>query len=136
MSPDLETSLSSWLSATDIGWLELRGPGVHLCLRNDGGRVQSVPPGAAHPVAHEAVAVRAPSVGRFLHAHPLHDAPLAAPGQPVARGQAIGLLQIGALLLPVQAPCDGTVATHLAADGSTVGYGAALVELLPATTPH
>jgi acetyl-CoA carboxylase biotin carboxyl carrier protein len=129
MNPELASQLSAWLSATDIGLLELSGPGVHLCLRNEAGRVEAVPPGTAADAVHPKVAVRAESVGRFLHAHPLHEAPLAAPGTPVVRGQAIGLLQVGALLLPVSAPHDGTIATLVADDGSVVGYGALLAEL-------
>ena len=44
-------------------------------------------------------------------------------------GQAVGLLQIGPLLLPVTAPLAGVVAAVLAAEGHAVGYGTALVEL-------
>lgn len=133
MSPELVRQLGGWLSATDIGLLELRGPGVHLCLRNDGHQVEAVRPGDARMIARDAVPVRATSVGKFLHAHPLHDAPLAEPGQTVVRGQTIGLLQIGALLLPVQAPHDGVVAGHAAADGAVVGYGAPVVKLFAAS---
>ena len=132
MKPDLVQQLTEWLSATDIGWMELRGPGVQLCLRNDGRRVERVAPGSVTPVVRESMAVRAPSVGRFLHAHPARQAPLAVPGQPVTRGQTIGLLQVGVLLLPVQAPCDGTVAAHATADGVVIGYGATLMHLHPA----
>lgn len=134
MKPDLAHQLGEWLSATDIGRLELRGPGVHVRLRNQGGVVSAVRPGdETWLTAHEAVPVPAPSVGVFRRAHPLRDEPLAVPGQRVVRGQTIALLQVGALLLPVTAPQDGVVAGHAAADGAVVGYGAALVDLIPAT---
>ena len=125
--------LSGWLAATDIGFLELRGPDVHLCLRHDSTRVEVVPPGTRAIATPATVPVTSPSVGVFLHTHPLHDAPLAAPGQAVVAGQVIGLLQIGALLLPVIAPRDGIVARHAAAPGKVVGYGAHLADLVPSS---
>jgi acetyl-CoA carboxylase biotin carboxyl carrier protein len=70
-------------------------------------------------------------VGRFLHAHPLQDAPLALPGKRVRAGQALGLLQVGMLLIPVTAPRDGVVAAIVAADGALVGFGDRLVDLRP-----
>lgn len=128
--------LSAWLAATDIGLLELRGPEGHLCLRNDGARVevvQDAAPAAARTQLAEAPSrvATAASVGVFLHRHPLRDAPLAAPGAAVRAGQTLGLLQIGALLLPVAAPHDGIVAGTLVAHGTSVGYGTPLVELQP-----
>jgi acetyl-CoA carboxylase biotin carboxyl carrier protein len=84
------------------------------------------------PSAERPDAAQAPIAGRFLHAHPLHDAPLASPGKHVKAGQPVGLVQVGALLLPVSAPHDGVVALMLAADGSLVGYGDRVVELRPA----
>jgi biotin carboxyl carrier protein len=49
----------------------------------------------------------------------------------VRKGDAIGLLRIGALLLPVLAPHDCVIADHLAEDGVVVGYGAPLFRLRP-----
>ena len=74
----------------------------------------------------------ASSVGVFLHRHPLHplhSAALAEVGATVRCGQVVGLLQIGALLLPVTSPCAGVVTGLLVEHGATVGYGARLVEL-------
>jgi acetyl-CoA carboxylase biotin carboxyl carrier protein len=65
----------------------------------------------------------------FRHSHPLHTAPLVWPGADVRAGQPLGLLQIGALLLPVTAPKDATLVTMLIADGESVGYATALIEL-------
>jgi len=128
--------LSAWIAATDIGLLELRGPEGHLRLRHDGTRVEVVEDDA--PATQEVLRAEAPrvvatadSVGVFLHRHPLHEAPLARPGATVRAGQTLGLLQVGALLLPVPAPHDGRVAGTLVAHGTAVGYGTALVELQP-----
>jgi acetyl-CoA carboxylase biotin carboxyl carrier protein len=44
-------------------------------------------------------------------------------------GQVLGLLKIGALLLPVPAPRAGVVKTVLATEGSLVGFGDPLVAL-------
>lgn len=122
--------LSTWLEATDIEMLELLGPGERLCLRRNGTRVEIVPDGAPRTAAPRAV-VTAGSVGVFLHGHPLRGEALAPLGTLVRAGQAVGLLQIGSLLLPVAASQDGTVAAVLAEPGAAVGYGTPLIELQP-----
>lgn len=130
--------LLAWLAETDITLLELRGPGVHLCLSPH-------PHAQLHPHHDDAgidvlgtpsavaarMMVSAPSVGVFLHQHPLHEAPLAPPGARADAGQALGLLRIGSLLLPVCAPRAAMVATTLVAHGTLVGYGTPLIELEP-----
>jgi acetyl-CoA carboxylase biotin carboxyl carrier protein len=121
--------LSRWLALTDIDLLELRGPQEGLCLRRSGDRVELV---AQHDVQGQTASrtiATASSVGVFLHAHPLRAGPLAAPGTAVHAGQVLGLLQIGALLLPVTAPQDGVVARMQVEHGMAVGYGTPLVEL-------
>ena len=91
--------LCGLLAGTDIGLLELRGPGLELRLRRDAGGngALQAAPSAVEPVPARVAApppgltVRAPSVGVFLHSHPLHDAVLAAVGARVrAAGQAPG----------------------------------------------
>lgn len=136
MTIDHLQQLSAWLAATDIAMLELRGPSGHIRLRHDGARVELVED-AAPAVADETAAqlprltVAACSVGVFLHGHPLHTTPLVRNGTSVRAGQPLGLLQIGALLLPVTATQDATVIGTLVADGETVGFGTPLVELEP-----
>lgn len=130
MNETLVHQLSGWLAATDIAWLELRGPGVHLRLHNDGSTVVPVPNGADLEFdAAEDLPVQAHSVGHFLHAHPLQAAPLVAPGQAVTAGQPLGLLRIGALLLPVTAPRPGRFVGHAVPHGNAVGYGTVLMRL-------
>lgn len=126
MNADQIQQIAAWLAATDIGQLELCGPGQSLVLRNDGAAgvvVDTTAPPAT-------LTVTAPSLGVFLHRHPLREDLLAAPGTAVRAGQPIGLLQIGPLLLPVPAPADATVHELLAAHGTAVGYGTPLVALL------
>jgi acetyl-CoA carboxylase biotin carboxyl carrier protein len=109
---DLEQRLTEWLVGTGIGLLELRTPEHTIILR------------PAEPAP-----IRAPSLGVFLHGHPSTGTALARPGQAVRKGDAVGLLRIGALLLPVLAPRDGVIADHLAEDGVIVGYGSPLLRL-------
>jgi acetyl-CoA carboxylase biotin carboxyl carrier protein len=136
MQIDRVPQLSAWLAETDIVLLELRGPDLLLRLRHDGVDaivVQELTTPAAetaHPPSHS-LTVNAPSVGVFLHAHPLHPAALAPVGARVRAGEAVGLLQIGALLLPVPAPQAATVIGMRVAHGATVGYGTPLVDLDP-----
>lgn len=140
--------LEACLRGTGIALLEVQAPGVSLRLR----RVPGEPsPSAASPVRPPAAAeapeaaktaqaspapaaeamcqVRAGSVGWLRLSHPLRTQALVQPGQQVRRGQALALLQIGAVLLPVSAPCAGRVARWLAQDGVRVGYGEPLLEI-------
>jgi acetyl-CoA carboxylase biotin carboxyl carrier protein len=73
--------------------------------------------------------VRAGSVGLLLHTHPLRSEPLVKVGQQVAAGQALALLKIGLVLLPVSAPRAGVVSRIVAPDASAVGFGEPLIEL-------
>lgn len=121
--------IAGWMAAADIGFLELRMPGATVRLGRCGEQVvaRDERPRAAATVD----TVTAASVGVFLHAHPLATAPFVRAGSDVQAGQTLGLLRIGALLLPVSAPRAGTVAALRAEDGATVGYGAPLVDLQP-----
>jgi acetyl-CoA carboxylase biotin carboxyl carrier protein len=128
--------LCAWLAATDIAELDLQGPGVHLCLRREGATVQEIvalPTPTPTPTAAGSLAlpeiVRAASVGVFRHRHPQRSAPLAAVGSAVRASQALGLLQIGPLLLPVTAPHEAVVLDIPEPDGAVVGWGTSLVVL-------
>ena len=115
---------SGWLEGTDIALLELTTGQETIRLRSDpAGSAQ-----AAEPTTDVAT-IPAPSVGIFRRAHPLRTAPLVRPGQRVDAGDAIGLLQIGALLVHVLAPHAGTVLDVIAEDGAAIGYGGALMHL-------
>ena len=130
--------LSAWLADTDIGVLELRGPQTLLRLVRDGAGggevVQSEVSGdvasRAAPARPGTTIVAAPTVGIVRHRHPMRDAALAPPGTRIDRGQPLALLQIGPLLVHVEAPCAGVVGRLLAPDGTAAGYGDPLIELL------
>lgn len=123
----------TWLSATNIDTLELRGPSQHLRLeRRDGGFTLS----DTAPVANVSTSrgrsdhtLRADTPGIFLHRHPLHEVALTNPGGLVEPGDTLGLLQIGPVLVPVRAPRRGRVEGVWVAHRTPVGFGAALVEL-------
>ena len=111
--------LAALLAASDLSEIELRGPGIHLHLRNEGGRVSDVA---------TATAIRAPAIGHVLWRHKLHAAPLAPPGTRVRAGQIVALLQIGPLLRPVLAPADGIVGAPCIEAGTLAGYGTPLLD--------
>ena len=127
--PALRTpQLAAWLAGTDIGLLELRTPQGTLRLGRQGDEIIELPDEDAEP---ELLVIHAPSVGVFLHSHPLAAAPLVRIGERVEAGQTVGLLKIGPLLLPVTAPQAGIVDGLQAVDGLAVGYGTPLVDLHP-----
>jgi acetyl-CoA carboxylase biotin carboxyl carrier protein len=129
MRPDDLAEIAAAMTAAGIARLELSGPDVRLAL----GRPAAPAPedAAAADASAGVVAVTAPGVGTFLRAHPLHDVPLADRGETVSAGQAVALLQVGALLVPVAAPVGGLVVDAVAGDGTLVGYGDRLFELSP-----
>lgn len=120
--------LTAWLAGTDIGLLELRTPQGTLRLERRGDEIVELPEDEEEI---EPVPVKAPSPGVFLHGHPLATVPLVRIGARVEAGQAVGLLKIGPLLLPVAAPQAGIVDGIHAADGVAVGYGTPLFDLHP-----
>ena len=131
MSLDLLHELTAWMDDAGIDELELAGPSFRLRLGSCGSpddlaggrdRDAAPEPGASRDV------VAAPTVGLFLHRHPLQAAMLAPEGTQVQAGQALGLLRIGPLLVPVVAPRDGLVGAMLVAHETVVGFGTGLVE--------
>ncbi len=114
------------LEGTDIELLELERGNDVIRLRREGSG-QRNRPFASADVGTATFEIAALSVGIFRRAHPLQAAPLIEAGQRVTAGDAVGLLQIGALLVHVIAPKDGTMLDVLAEDGAPVGYGTALM---------
>jgi len=118
--------ISEWLDGTGITLLELHGPMGSIRLEDR--------PAADAPKAPADIIVTSSGTGTFRDRHPLSAAVLVAPGMTVAECQIIGLLQIGALLTPVLAPCAATVAGLLVAEGEIVGFGTKLIALHPLTS--
>lgn len=131
MRPEDLTGIAAAMAAAGIARLELTSPDVRLVL----GRGASTEPIAVEvetraPEA-ETIAVVAPGVGTFRRVHPLHDRPLAAPGDAVGAGQPVAVLQVGALLLPVVASAAAVVIDAAVENGLLVGYGDRLFDLAP-----
>ena len=123
--------MAAWLAGTDIGLLELRTPRGTVRLGRNGGAASEIVRlhGTANGDDPAPIVAASAEVGVFLHTHPLRDAPVVRLGARVAAGQALGLLQIGPLLLPVSAPVAGRVAAVRVETGRVVGYGTTLFEL-------
>jgi acetyl-CoA carboxylase biotin carboxyl carrier protein len=122
-------------SAAGLATCELTGPNFHIFL----GRSHEAPPADKNPTRSgrdngnpgddRPDLVSSPGVGLFMHGHPVHEAALAVPNEPVLAGQPLGYLRVGPVLLPVVSPRDGVVASVEVRDGSLVGYGDPLVAL-------
>lgn len=114
--------LAEWLAATDIDFLELQGPDVQVRIHREG-----APAAPAEPLPQPSHAVRAAGLGILLDRIPGRGTPLVSPGMDIHAGDLVALLQVGPLLLPVRATCDGQAGEWLAAPGSTVGWGTPLL---------
>ena len=136
MSFDQLRDLTAWMAEAGIDELELMGPSFQLRLGGGGLQTRVDPAigldrdGAPEPGPSRQI-VAAPTVGLFLHRHPLHATMLAPQGTQVRAGQALGLLRIGPLLVPVIAPGDGVAGAMLVAHETVVGFGTGLVEFHP-----
>jgi acetyl-CoA carboxylase biotin carboxyl carrier protein len=127
---------SAWLAEAGIDRLELSGPDGRLCLESaapdENGPADAdaaIQAAAAEIDGQPGFAVRALGAGILLHRHPMRETPLAPYGARIRAGQTVALLQIGVLLLPVDAFRDGTVTSLLADDGALVGFGTEIIEL-------
>lgn len=95
----------------------------------DGGSIGTGPEdGAAEPAAphHH---VTAPTVGVFYAAPEPGAPPFVQPGDQVAPGQQIGIVEAMKLMIPVEADATGTVVEVLVASGTPVEFGERLLAL-------
>jgi acetyl-CoA carboxylase biotin carboxyl carrier protein len=128
--------LAALLAETGLATMDLSGPSGRVFLsRNASGpaascAIEGVATAAQLPVAPGRI-IPSPGIGLFRLAHPLHERPLAEEGAWVAAGQVLGLLQVGALLRPIRAPCGGTLVAVRRADGTLTGYGDPLFDIHP-----
>jgi hypothetical protein len=67
-------------------------------------------------------AITAKQAGRFFSQHPSRDAEAAFP-RSVQRGDIVGYLKIGPLLLPVVSEQEGVLSSPLPDDGAIAGFG-------------
>jgi acetyl-CoA carboxylase biotin carboxyl carrier protein len=128
--------ISAWLTEAGIDQFELSGPNGRLRLGR-AGREHGAPGDAAAEIdlaeaeihARHSFTVNAPAAGILLHRHPMQETSLAPCGSRIRAGQTVALLKIGALLLPIDAPQDGTVTDLMVQHGVLVGYGTEIIEL-------
>jgi acetyl-CoA carboxylase biotin carboxyl carrier protein len=138
--------ITSWLAAVDIEFIEISKPGATVRLTMERApcsagadapaqAVSALVPGSRERAAQSAqtqgAIITARSAGVFLSTHPARSTPLVSAGDHVKPGEIVGLLQIAQLCVPVVAPVGGMVMRLCVAHGTTVGYGTALLELLP-----
>jgi acetyl-CoA carboxylase biotin carboxyl carrier protein len=76
--------------------------------------------------------VTAPMVGTFYRAPAPDQPPFVEPGDSVAAGDAVGIIEVMKLFNSITAGVDGTVAEVLAENGAAVEYGQRLVAIEPA----
>ncbi len=114
--------LCAYVGSSELDELELQLAGGSLRLRRD----TSAP---AQRAGAYCIALRAPATGVYLARHPLAELDLAQPGQPVAAGQWVGLLDADGILLPLRCPRAALSAEPCVAPGSRVERGAVLLRL-------
>ena len=83
----------------------------------------------AAPVPVPAGIVRAPMAGTFYAAPSPADPPFVRPGELVARGAALGIIEAMKTMNRVLADRDGTVRAVLAVDGAVVEFDQPLFEI-------
>ena len=125
--------LADCLRAADLDSLEIEAPGLALRMVRgaQGYQIEPIPTGRGclPAPASQSATVRAPVAGEFLQKHPLGVPRISQPGELVPAGTVIGFMQIDCLLVPVLAPCGGTLDAWAVASGTLVGYGTELVTL-------
>jgi len=86
-------------------------------------------PAPAASVEEEGDLVRAPLVGTFYAAPAPGEAPFAAPGRQVKKGETLGLIEAMKMMSEIPAPADCVVEELMARDGEPVGYNEPLFRI-------
>ncbi len=154
MDRQLIKALIDALAASDLSELEYSRDGSTLRLVKGGAASGTAPaasspgvasgaaPGAAAaspagvvpppgPGPASAAVVTAPSFGVVHLARSPGAPPLAVPGQRVAAGEALCLIEAMKVFTPLPAPADATVEAVLVADGQEVDAGQPLFRFAP-----
>ena len=94
------------------------------------GSAQSAGPDT--PVAREpqVAVVASEGLGEFLDRHPTEDQPLVKPGDRISVGEIVGYLKVGLVLSPIVANISGTVRQCLVENGSRIGFGTPVLEIV------
>ena len=99
--------------------------------------VQSPPPSVAHPpaaapaVEEELHHVKSPIVGTFYEAPSPGSAPFVKPGDQVAAGQVLCIIEAMKLMNDIESDASGEVVKILVKNGQPVEYGQALFAIRP-----
>lgn len=127
-----------------VHWLEAAGIGA-LEIENGDDRLRLVlEPAGAPPTpvtidrdegsdAGDVIAAEFPGI--FLVQHPQRTTPIVPLGEAVRAGDIVGLIRIGAVLAPVIARKNGTLAKVLAIPESLIGVGTPLFEIVSIPPP-
>ena len=136
---DLVRKLSALLEETGLGELEFTSGDQSIRVSRTPRHAAAapvpppvaVPEAAPGPVEEEAVAgaVTAPMVGTVYLSPEPGAPPFTTPGDMVAEGQTLLLIEAMKTFNPVRAPRAGRIQRILVADGSPVEYGEALMAL-------
>ena len=112
---------------TELDW---RKKDEQITLRRSAApAVQGAPVSAAEHAsvapapAEEGDLIKSPLVGAFDAAPAPGEAPFAAPGKQVKKGEPLCLIEAMKMMSEVPAPADCVVVEVLARDGEPVGYG-------------
>ena len=123
-------------AASGLADLEWQKDDERICLRRAPVQMVQAAPAAAPaasvpaaPRAEEGDVVKAPLVGTFYIAPAPGEAPFAAPGKQLKKGETMCLIEAMKMMSEVPAPADCVVEEVLAADGEPVGYDAPLLRL-------
>ena len=118
---------------TDLEWQK---DDERICLRRAPVQMVQAAPAAAPaasvpaaPRAEEGDVVKAPLVGTFYIAPAPGEAPFAAPGKQLKKGETMCLIEAMKMMSEAPAPADCVVEEVLAADGEPVGYDAPLFRI-------
>lgn len=143
-TPAAVEALFARAAATDITAFELSTPTVRLRLQRAGGERSTTE--AAGPISEQTApataptaplapadtepqsesAITAPVLGVFYRAAKPEQPPLAEPGDYVATGQVVGLIEVMKTFYEVTANAAGYITAALVENGDSVQYGQAL----------
>jgi biotin carboxyl carrier protein len=134
LAPDELRALLYLLESVGVELLEVEIGGGRLVVRRD---PRSVPEARETPVVApppDALVVGAPAVGIFYRGTEEGSPPLAGPGDTVARGQVLGVVEVLRMPHPVEAPKGGRIESFLVENGQPVEYGQPLFVLRAAAS--
>jgi biotin carboxyl carrier protein len=122
--PALIREITTWLEQAEVN-------SIHV--ETSDGRLLSIsctPSAQGMMAKSKLVPVKSPFAGHFLAAHPAREQEiLAKPGRSLAKGDVVGLIQTGSLLLALRAPCAGHLVAVAADHGALIGYGEVVMEI-------